>query len=59
VVEGQQRLSEIRSWLDGIDLGQYAGAFEANDIDLDLLGQVDDRVLKDIGVSSASSAAHL
>ena len=28
-------------------------AFEANDIDIDLLGQVDDQVLKDIGVSSA------
>jgi class 3 adenylate cyclase/predicted ATPase len=46
-------LSEIRSWLDGIGLGQYAGAFEPNDIDLDLLGQVDDQLLKDIGVSSA------
>jgi len=29
------------------------GAFEANDIDMDLLGQVDDQTLKDIGVSSA------
>jgi SAM domain (Sterile alpha motif) len=46
-------LSEIRSWLDGIGLAQYANAFEANDIDIDLLGQVDDQVLKDIGVSSA------
>jgi SAM domain (Sterile alpha motif) len=33
-------VSEIRNWLDGIGLGQYAGAFEANDFDLDLLGQV-------------------
>jgi SAM domain (Sterile alpha motif) len=46
-------LSEIRSWLDGIGLAQYVNAFEANDIDIDLLGQVDDQVLKDIGVSSA------
>jgi class 3 adenylate cyclase len=46
-------VSEIRTWLDGIGLAQYANAFEANDIDPDLLGQVDDQVLKDIGVSSA------
>ena len=46
-------MSEIRTWLDGIGLAQYANAFEANDIDLDLLGVVDDHVLKDIGVSSA------
>jgi SAM domain (Sterile alpha motif) len=46
-------VSEIRTWLDGIGLAQYANAFEANDIDTDLLGQVDDQVLKDFGVSSA------
>jgi class 3 adenylate cyclase/tetratricopeptide (TPR) repeat protein len=46
-------VSEIRNWLDGIGLPQYADAFKANDIDLDLLGQVDDQTLKDIGVSSA------
>jgi hypothetical protein len=43
-------VSEIRTWLDGIGLAQYASAFETNDIDIGLLGQVDDRVLKDIGV---------
>ena len=46
-------MSKIRTWLDGIGLVQYAQAFEANDIDIDLLGQVDDQVLKDIGVASA------
>jgi SAM domain (Sterile alpha motif) len=46
-------VNEIRTWLDGIGLAQYANAFESNDIDIDLLGQVDDQVLKDIGVSSA------
>jgi class 3 adenylate cyclase len=46
-------VSKIRAWLDGIGLAQYVNAFEANDIDLDLLSQVDDQVLKDIGVSSA------
>ena len=46
-------MSEVRKWLAAIDLAQYADAFVANDLDIDLLGQVDDQVLKDIGVSSA------
>ena len=46
-------MSEIRKWLETIGLGQYADAFEANDIDMDLLAQVDDQLLKDIGISSA------
>jgi len=46
-------VSEIRKWLESIGLGQYADAFEANDIDMDLLKQVDDQMLKDIGVASA------
>ena len=44
-------MSEIRKWLEMIGLGQYAAAFEANEIEMDLLGQVDDQMLKDIGVS--------
>ena len=49
-------MSEVRKWLEAIDLAQYADAFEANDLDIDLLGQVDDQVLKDLGVSSAAIA---
>jgi class 3 adenylate cyclase/tetratricopeptide (TPR) repeat protein len=45
-------MSKVHEWLEAIGLAQYADAFEANDIDLDLLGQVDDQMLKDIGVSS-------
>ena len=30
-------MSEIRKWLETIGLGQYADAFETNDIDMDLL----------------------
>jgi class 3 adenylate cyclase/predicted ATPase len=44
-------MSEIRKWLETIGLGQYADAFDANEIGMDLLGQVDDQMLKDIGVS--------
>jgi hypothetical protein len=46
-------MNVIRNWLEAIGLSQYADAFEANDIDMDLVGQVDDQTLKDIGVSSA------
>jgi class 3 adenylate cyclase len=46
-------MSEIQKWLEAIGLAQYADAFEANEIDMDLLGQVDDQILKDIGVSAA------
>jgi SAM domain (Sterile alpha motif) len=44
-------MSGIRKWLESIGLGQYGEAFETNEIGLDLLGQVDDQMLKDIGVS--------
>jgi class 3 adenylate cyclase len=46
-------MSEIRNWLESIGLGEYGDAFEANKIELDLLKQVDDQILKDIGVSAA------
>jgi hypothetical protein len=35
-----------------VGLGQYADAFDANEIGMDLLGQVDDQMLKVIGVSA-------
>jgi hypothetical protein len=46
-------MSEVRTWLAEIGLGQYADAFEANDVEMDLLNGVDDQMLKDIGVTSA------
>ena len=46
-------MSDIRKWLEGIGLDQYADAFETNKIDMDLLGEVDDQILKDIGMSAA------
>jgi hypothetical protein len=52
-------MSEIQKWLETIGLGQYADAFEANEIEMDLLGQVDDQVLKDIGVSVAGHRLRL
>jgi class 3 adenylate cyclase len=46
-------MSDVRTWLAGIGLGQYAEAFEANDIEMDLLEGIDDQTLKEIGVASA------
>ena len=46
-------MSEIRKWLETVGLGQYADAFEANHIEMDLLQHVDDQTLKDIGIASA------
>ena len=46
-------MNEIRKWLESIGLAQYADAFEANAIDMELVRQVDDQILKDIGVSAA------
>ncbi len=46
-------MSDVRTWLAGIGLGHYAEAFEANDIEMDLLKEVDEQMLKDIGVTSA------
>jgi class 3 adenylate cyclase/tetratricopeptide (TPR) repeat protein len=46
-------MTAVRKWLEAIGLAQYVEAFEANKIDMDLLRQVDDQILKDIGVSAA------
>jgi class 3 adenylate cyclase len=52
-------MSDVRTWLAGIDLGQYADAFEANDVEMDLLKDVDEQTLKDIGVTSAGHRLRL
>ena len=44
---------KVAAWLEQLGLGQYAAAFEENDIDWDLLGEIDQQTLKDIGVTSA------
>jgi class 3 adenylate cyclase/tetratricopeptide (TPR) repeat protein len=45
--------TNVRQWLEALGLPQYAEAFEANDIDADLLRSLSDQILKDIGVASA------
>jgi class 3 adenylate cyclase/predicted ATPase len=43
---------DIDDWLRGIGLAQYAEIFRANDIDSELLGQLTNDDLKDIGVAA-------
>src|SRR6516162_5726277 len=42
---------ELRSWLEQIGLAQHAEIFAANDIDLDVLPELSDEDLKELGLS--------
>ena len=44
---------KVSAWLEDLGLGQYAAAFEENDIDWDLINDINQETLKDIGVGSA------
>ena len=46
-------LKNVEDWLEQLGLGQYAAVFTENDIDWDLLGEIDQETLKDIGITSA------
>ena len=43
--------TELRAWLDRLGLSQYAKTFEEHDIDLDVLPDLTDQELSEIGVS--------
>jgi class 3 adenylate cyclase/tetratricopeptide (TPR) repeat protein len=44
-------MSDLRDWLHKNNLEQYAVAFEASDVDLDILPDLDDHDLEQLGVS--------
>lgn len=44
-------MSSLRHWLEAIGLDQYADTFEKNDVELDVLGDLSDDELKELGVS--------
>jgi class 3 adenylate cyclase/tetratricopeptide (TPR) repeat protein len=44
---------KVSEWLKDLGLDQYAAAFEEDDIGWELLGDIDQEVLKDIGIGSA------
>ena len=43
---------DIRQWLEELGLGKYGDVFVENDIEFDLLAELSDEDLKDIGVAS-------
>ncbi len=43
---------DVRRWLEELGLGRYAEAFASNDLELDLLPDIDDGDLRDLGVVS-------
>ena len=45
-------MSDIRAWLGGLGLPQYADAFEENEISIELLGELDQDLLKEIGITT-------
>ena len=45
-------MDNIKEWLDKHNLGQYAGAFECNQIDVSILRELSDHDLKELGVSA-------
>ncbi len=45
-------IGNLRDWLDGLGLGRYADAFEENELDLDLVADLSDADLIDLGVSA-------
>jgi class 3 adenylate cyclase/tetratricopeptide (TPR) repeat protein len=49
--EGTDGMSDLRDWLRDNKLEQYADAFEANDIDLDILADLSDSDLEQLGLS--------
>ncbi len=43
-------MRDVSQWLEGLGLGEYAGAFAENRIDVDVLPSLTSNDLKDIGV---------
>ena len=44
-------MSDLRDWLRAYKFEQYADAFEANDIDFDILPELTERDLERLGLS--------
>ena len=52
-------MGSILEWLNSLGLDQYGRVFAENDIDLDLLADLNDQRLKDIGVTSVGHRVKL
>jgi len=47
-------MSELREWLRRHNLEQYADAFEANDIGMDILPELSERDLEQLAIAGGS-----
>lgn len=45
-------MRDVKRLLEDLELGQYYPAFEANDVDIDVIGEIDENDLKELGVAS-------
>ena len=45
-------MQEIADWLEKLGISEYAQRFIENDIDISVLGDLTDRDLSDLGISS-------
>jgi len=52
-------MAGIRAWFETLDLGDYADAFEANDIEWELLPDLTAEGLRNLGVVSAGHRVRL
>ena len=52
-------MTSLGHWLDSVGLGQYAAAFEKHGIDWDILPQLNDGLLKDVGVVATGDRVRL
>ncbi len=44
-------VEQLTAWLETLDLGQYSAVLAENDVDLDILPQLTDTDLKELGFS--------
>lgn len=52
-------MTEVRAWLEALDLGQYADAFEGNQVEFDLLTELTDDDLRYLGIASTGHRVKL
>jgi class 3 adenylate cyclase len=56
---GKATMSDIAGWLGSLGLGKYADAFATNAIDYDVLAELSDADLRDIGVAAIGDRKRL
>jgi len=52
-------MTEVRTWLETLDLAQYADAFESNQVEFDLLTELTDDDLRYLGIASTGHRVRL